>query len=183
MIVTWASKHVSLHALYEEVNWDPLETRHKKHRLIHLYKMFNILSPEYLSSLIPPTVNTLSQTNLPNAQNIQTVDSCTTQYFKSSLPSAIRIWNNLPLDVRTSDSVIIFKRKLNFEIKATLGISMQVIGVLRYFTPDYVQSVAHLTMISFRNASQIHLYVSVVIWIILITTSCVIHSYRDREQS
>ena len=53
-IVTGATKLVSLHALYEEVNWDPLETRRRKHRLLLLYKMFNNLSPEYLSSLIPP---------------------------------------------------------------------------------------------------------------------------------
>ena len=110
---------MSLHALYEEINWDPLETKGKKHRLLLLYKMFNNFSLEYLSSLISPTVNTLSQYNLHNAQNIQTLDSRTTQYFNSFLPSSIREWNNLPLDVRNSDFVIIFKRKLNSDIKAT----------------------------------------------------------------
>ena len=80
--------------------------------------MFNNLSPEYLSSLIPPTVNTLSQYNLRNAQTIQTVNSRTTQYFNSFLPSSIREWNNLSLNVRNSDSVIIFERKLNSDIKA-----------------------------------------------------------------
>ena len=114
------------------------------------------------------------------AQNIQTADS---QYFNAFLPSSIREWNNLPLDVRKSDSVIIFKRKLNSDIKAHLGISMQVMCVLRYFTTDFVQSIAHLTMISFRNASQIHLSVSVEMWRILITTSCVVHSIANREQS
>ena len=72
--------------------------------------MFNNLSPEYLFSLIPPTVNTLSQYNLRNAQPIQTV--------LLTLPSSIWEWNNLPLDVRNSDYVIIFKRKLNSDIKA-----------------------------------------------------------------
>ena len=52
-IVRGASKLVSLHALYEEVSWDPLETKPKKHRLLLLYKMINNLSQEYLSSLIP----------------------------------------------------------------------------------------------------------------------------------
>ena len=70
-----ATKRVSLHALYEEINWEQLETRRRKHRLVLLYKMFNNLSPEYLSSLIPPTVNTLSLYNLRNAQNIQTIYS------------------------------------------------------------------------------------------------------------
>ena len=64
-----ATKLVSLHALHKEVNWDPLETRRRKHKLLLLYKMF-----DNLSSLIPPTVNTLSPYNLRNAQNIQTID-------------------------------------------------------------------------------------------------------------
>ena len=79
--------------------------------------MFNNLSPEYFSSLIPPTVNNISRYNLRNAHNIQTMDSRTTQYFNLFVPSSIREWNNLSLDVRHSDSIIIFKRKLNSDIK------------------------------------------------------------------
>ena len=107
-IVTGATKLVSLHALFDEVNWEPLEARRMKHRLLLLYKMFNKLSPEYLSSLIPPTVNNISKCNLRNAHNIQTLDSRTTQYLNSFLLSSIREWNILSLDVRNSDSIIIF---------------------------------------------------------------------------
>ena len=39
-------------------------------------------------------------------------------FFNSFLPSSIREWNNLPLDLRNSHSVFIFKRKLNSDIKA-----------------------------------------------------------------
>ena len=46
MIATGASEHVSLYSLYEEVNWDPLETRHRKHRPLLLYKIYNNLSLE-----------------------------------------------------------------------------------------------------------------------------------------
>ena len=94
-----------------------------KHRLLLLYKILNNLSPEYLSSLIPPTVNNISRYNLRNAHNIQTIDSRITPYFNSFLPSSIREWNNLSLDVRNSDSIIIFKRKLNSDI----------ISIPRYF--------------------------------------------------
>ena len=117
-IVTGATKFVFLHALFDEVNWEPLEARRMKHRFLLLYKMFNNLSPDYLSSLIPPTVNNISRYNLRNAHNIQTLDSRTTQYFNSFLSSSIREWNNLSLDVRNSDSIIIFKRKLNSDIKS-----------------------------------------------------------------
>ena len=114
-IVSRATKLVSLHALYEEVGWESLEKR-QKHKLLLLYKMFNNLSPLYLCSLIPPTVDTKSSYNLRNAHNIRTIHSRTTQYFNSFLLSTIREWNTLPLDVRNCDSIISFKRKLNSDI-------------------------------------------------------------------
>ena len=49
-IVTGAANLVSLHALLDEVNWEPLEARHIKHIHLFLYKMVNNLSPEYISS-------------------------------------------------------------------------------------------------------------------------------------
>ena len=90
-IVTGATKLVQLHALFEEItgNWKPLEGRRIKHRFLLQYKMFNNLSPEYLSSLIPSTVNNIPRYNLRNARNIQTIDSRTTQYFNSFLASTI----------------------------------------------------------------------------------------------
>ena len=115
-IVSGATKLVSLHALYEEVGWESLEKRRRKHKLLLLYKMFNNLSPLYLCSLIPPTVDTQSSYNLRNAHNIRTIHSRTTQYFNSFLPSTIREWNTLPLDVRNCDSINSFKRKLNSDM-------------------------------------------------------------------
>ena len=88
----------------------------EKNKLLLLYKMFNNLSPLYLCSLIPPTVDTQSSYNLRNAHNIRTIHSRTTQYFNSFLPSTIREWNTLPLDVRNCDSINSFKRKLNSDI-------------------------------------------------------------------
>ena len=79
--VSGATKRVSLHALYEEVGWESLEERHRKHKLLLLYKMFNKMSPLYLCSLIPPTVDTQSSYNLGNAHTIRTVHSRTTQYL------------------------------------------------------------------------------------------------------
>ena len=69
--------------------------------------MFKNLSPEYVFSLILPTINNISRYNLRNAHNIKTIDSRPTQYFNSILPSSIREWYKLTLDVRNSDSVFI----------------------------------------------------------------------------
>ena len=85
-IVTGVTKLVSLHALFDEVNWEPLAARRMKHILLLVYKMFK----QSLSSIsffaYSPNVNTLSQNNPRNAQNIQTIDSRTTQYFNSFSP-------------------------------------------------------------------------------------------------
>lgn len=112
-IVTGTTKLISIQALYDETKWETLESRRKKHKLILFYKMFHNIAPTYLSSLVPSTINSLSNYNLRNANDTQTIDSRTSQYFNSFLPSAIREWNNLPLDTRNCDSVNSFKRRLN----------------------------------------------------------------------
>ena len=66
-------------------------------------------------------------------------------------------------------------------LKQSLYISMQVIDVLRGYTPDYIQNVAHLTMTSFRDVSMIHLSVSVVMWRKLITTFCIVDFIVHRD--
>ena len=75
--------------------------------------MFNNISPAYLSSLVPPSISSISTYNLRNDEYVQTIDSRTSQYFNSFLPSAVREWNNLPLETRSSDSVNSLKRSLN----------------------------------------------------------------------
>ena len=110
-IVTGTTKLVSIRALYEEVRWDTLEERQRKHKLALFYKMVNSLSPPYLSSLIP--LPRASSYNLPNTNDIQTIHAHTNQYYYSFLPSVIRDWNNLTLDTRNSDSLYSFKRNLN----------------------------------------------------------------------
>ena len=52
-IVTGSTKLVSIRALYQEIKWDTLESRRRKHKLALFYKMVNALSSPYLLSLIP----------------------------------------------------------------------------------------------------------------------------------
>ena len=112
-IVTGTTKLISIQTLYDEIKWETLETRRNKHKLVLFYKMFNNISPAYLSSLVPPSVSSISTYNLRNAENVQAIDSRTSQYFNSFLPSVVREWNNLPLQIRSSDSVNSFKSQLN----------------------------------------------------------------------
>ena len=112
-IVTGTTKLISIQTLYGEIKWETLETRRNKHKLVLFYKMFNNISPAYLSSLVPPSISSISTPNLCNAENVQAIDSRTSQYLNSFLPSVVREWNNLPLQIRSSNSVNSFKGQLN----------------------------------------------------------------------
>ena len=112
-IVTGTTKLVSIHALYEEIGWDTLDSRRRKHKLTLFYKMYTNQTPPYLSTLVPPSVNTFSEYSLRNSNDTQTVHARTTLYYNSFLPSTVREWNNLPLECRNSESVNSFKRSIN----------------------------------------------------------------------
>ena len=93
--------------------WERLETRSWKHKLVLFHKMVNNVSPQYLTSLVPPLVQNVSRYNLRNENNLQTIYSRTTQYSNSFLSSVVRDWNNLPCVVRDTDSTNSFKQRLN----------------------------------------------------------------------
>ena len=95
-IVTGTTKLVSIHALYEEIGRDTLDSRLRKHKLTLFYKMYTNQTPPYLSTLVPPSVNTFSEYSLRNSNDTQTVHARTTLYYNSFLPSTVREWNNLP---------------------------------------------------------------------------------------
>ena len=89
-IATGATKLISLHALSNEVKWESLEERRRKHKLTLFYKIKSNLCPTYLSSLVPQTVNSISSYNLRNVNDLQTINVRTTLYYNSFLPSTIR---------------------------------------------------------------------------------------------
>ena len=71
------------------------------------------LTPNYLTSLVPPTVSESSSYNLRNSNDIRTVNARTAEYFSSFLPSTIRAWNTLPEQIRNSCTISPFKYQLN----------------------------------------------------------------------
>ena len=104
---------MSLNALYNEIRWDTLEKRRNDHKLTLFYKKKCNIAPNYLSSLVPRSVSIISQYNLRNSNDLQTIDARTNQYYNSFLPSSVTNWNNLPVEVRQSASVNSFKQSLN----------------------------------------------------------------------
>ena len=80
-----------------------------------LYGDVFVMTPPYLSLLIPQNVGQTTRYSLRNSNHLQTIHSRTTLYFNSFLPSTIKDWNNLTPEVRQIDSVNTFKQFLNRE--------------------------------------------------------------------
>ena len=112
-IATGATKLISINNLYSEIGWETLDERRNKQKLLMFYKLYYSLSPPYLSTLVPPLVGQTSRYNLRNANDLQTIDARTTLYFNSFLPSTVRDWNSLPLDIKNTDTAVAFKSSLN----------------------------------------------------------------------
>ena len=117
-ITTGTTKLVSLDNLYKEVGWQTLHRRRQDHKITLFYKMFNQLTPVYLSSLIPQQVNAISHHNLRNSNDIHTIRSNTSLYHNSFLPSTLRQWNSLPVEVRQLNTLSSFKTFLKKDLQS-----------------------------------------------------------------
>ena len=84
-IASVTTKLISIQNLYKEIGWETLEKRRISHKLILFYKIYNNLTPDYLSSLVPSSVNKGSRYNLRNANDVQTINARTALYFNSFL--------------------------------------------------------------------------------------------------
>jgi hypothetical protein len=115
-IVTGTNKLISIEKLMSEVKWDTLQNRRKKHKLILFYKMKHDLTPHYLSSLVPESVDASSTYHLRNYDDIQVPHSRTNLYSSSFLPAVIRDFNNLPSETKHASSLSSFKRQLSKDI-------------------------------------------------------------------
>ena len=91
---------------------ESLQDRRHNHQLTLFYKMHTNLALEYLTYLVPQPVGAASRYNLRNANNLQTITTRTNLYYQSFLPSTIKSWNNLPIEIKQADTVNSFKNHL-----------------------------------------------------------------------
>ena len=89
-IVTGATKLVSINSLTNETGWKSLLNRRKKHKLLLFYKMQHNISPNYLSSLAPPSVGNTTNNQQRNSTDLLIVHRNSQLYYNSFLPFAIR---------------------------------------------------------------------------------------------
>ena len=116
-IVSGATKLVSLENLYKEVGWETLEKRRDKHKLIQFYKMIKGLTPSYLSDLIPITHNRYHQYSTRNSSDFIHPACRSNFYYNDFIPSTVRLWNNLPHDIKNIPSLSLFKKTLMSDVE------------------------------------------------------------------
>ena len=74
------------------------------------------IAPQYLCTLVTPLIGQITQHNLRNVNNTRTIPCNSQLYYNSFLPSTVRAWNDLPVELRNSESLDIFKNRLNASI-------------------------------------------------------------------
>jgi hypothetical protein len=101
-----------LSSLYAETGWETFNTRQTIRKLSLFYNIVKGDTPEYLSDLLPRTVNQANNYNLPNASSF-TIPRCRlTLYQNSFFLVFIHLCNILPLYIRDSPSNCMFKSRL-----------------------------------------------------------------------
>ena len=112
-IVTGLTRSVSLSNLYKEINWLSLADRRKYHKLILTYKIKSGITPGYLNELFPSTIDTATPYPLRNSDDFVVLNRRTELFAKSFVPSAITLWNSLPANIKSLETLNQFKNALN----------------------------------------------------------------------
>ena len=115
-VITSATKLCSIEKLLSDLGWESLQNRRNKHKLIIFYEMDNGLAPNYLLDLVPPIIQEITNYNLRNADDIQTLHARTNLYYNSFFPSTIRAWNSSLEDTKQSPPISSIKFRLNRDI-------------------------------------------------------------------
>ena len=110
LAVTGAWKGTSRDKLYDELGWESLNFRRWSGRLILFYKIVNNLTSDYTRYPIP---NPQEATYELRRRAVIGQVFARTKGFKSSFyPNCLLEWDRLDQDIRQSNSIAIFKRRL-----------------------------------------------------------------------
>ena len=111
LAITNAYRHTPNKGLLIELGLDSLKQRRQKAKLILFYKIKNNLAPNYLKTLLPPTMT--AHYNIRNAEDIRPPKAKTNYFLKSFIPSTIRLWNKLITETRHLKNISDYNTALN----------------------------------------------------------------------
>ena len=111
-IVTHSRKCDHITPVLCQLHWLPIEERIVFKILLLTFKCLNGLAPPYLCDLITKYVPRRNLRSL-NGHRLVDVGYKLTRYgLRSFSVASAKLWNALPLDIRTSDNLMQFKRNL-----------------------------------------------------------------------
>ena len=111
-VITFSNYDRSTDELLRMVNWVKLDRQRLVNKSILMYKIVNRMVPDYLSSHFVFRSDALTY-NLRESDFSLAILQPRTNYCKRSLSySGAVLWNSLPLDIRQSLSLDVFKSKL-----------------------------------------------------------------------
>ena len=110
-VLTKSSYDTSSRLLLNSLGWDNLASRRADQKANLMYKCINNLAPAYLCNLFVPRT---SNYDFRNAEKKLLLSKPRTDYLKHSFSySGPILWNNLPEEIRTSNSLVFSKRSYN----------------------------------------------------------------------
>ena len=77
-----------------------------------MFKMKNQLAPNYLNDLLPLENKQYNEYNVCNGRNLKLPTSKRESLKRSFVPTAIKLWNSTPINIRQSSSITEFKTRL-----------------------------------------------------------------------
>ena len=109
LAITGAIRGTSKEKLYNELGLESLQNRRWYRKLSFLYKVIANQSPSYLFNMIPRK-NTSRQTR--GSDNVPLLGTKHNFFQNSYFPAAIKEWNKLETDIRKSESISMFKKRI-----------------------------------------------------------------------
>jgi len=116
-IVTGLPTYCSRQYLYYETGWETLSERRKNRKPSLLYNIYHNQAPTYLNKRLVTTEQ--RPYNLRNSQDVNIPFKRTTLAYRLFFPSTSRLWNTLPIDIRTVNTLSSFKFKIKKKINPT----------------------------------------------------------------
>ena len=110
-VLTFSSYDADATKLLEFLSWKNLTSQQEIHRVTMVFKCLHGLAPEYLNSKFRWRN---SAYDLRDSENKLNVPLPRTNYYRKSFSySGATLWNSLPCDIRNTESLGLFKRKIN----------------------------------------------------------------------
>ena len=110
LAVSGAWKGTSRDKIYNELGWESLHNRREFRRMTQFYKIMNDLTPPYLREPVPEPRRLLFGSRSTNV--LPLIPCKTDRYSNSFYPDAVTSWNNIGVELRSIQSLHLFKSAL-----------------------------------------------------------------------